>query len=105
MTIARRALPELLGRPRVFWAGVLQVHLGAASLATNADVGVVHGEIVVFPHKGSQPRGISHTCLDGIAGARRQAGRLAGSRLRPLPSGLTTRSYRWRRPARGRARN
>ncbi len=47
MTIAPRALPELIRRPRVLWPRVLQVHLGAASLATNTDVGMIHGEILV----------------------------------------------------------
>ena len=47
MTIARRALPELLWRPRVLGPRVLQVHLGAASLATNTDIGVIHGERLV----------------------------------------------------------
>lgn len=42
--IALRALPELLGGPRIFRSRVRQVHLGAAPLTTNADVGVVHGE-------------------------------------------------------------
>ena len=55
MTIARRALPELIRRPRVLWPRVLQVHLGAASLATNTDVGMVHGEILV-----SRPGGAQH---------------------------------------------
>ena len=52
MTIARRALPELLGRPRILWPRVLQVHLGAASLATNTDIGVVHGEMLVHLRRG-----------------------------------------------------
>ena len=52
MTIARRALPELIRRPRVLWPRVLQVHLGAASLATNTDVGMVHDEILVHPARG-----------------------------------------------------
>ncbi len=52
MTIARRALPELIRRPRVLWPRVLQVHLGAASLATNTDVGMVHGEILVHQRRG-----------------------------------------------------
>ncbi len=54
MTIAGRALPELLGRPRVFRSGVLQIHLSAASLATNTDIGVVHVEILVSRPSGSQ---------------------------------------------------
>ena len=61
MTIARRALPELLGRPRVLGPGVLQVHLGAASLATDTDVGVVHGEIILVSH----PSGSQHDCRAG----------------------------------------
>ena len=60
MTIAGRALPELLGRPRVFGSGVLQLHLGAASLATNTDIGVVHVEILV-----SRPGGAQHDSRAG----------------------------------------
>jgi|MDTC01.3.fsa_nt_gb hypothetical protein len=52
MTIARRTLPELLGRPGVFRTGVLQVHLRAASLAPNTDVRVLHGEILARPGNG-----------------------------------------------------
>ena len=48
MTTAGRALPELIRRPLVLWRGVLQVHLGAASLTTHTDVGMVHGEILVY---------------------------------------------------------
>ena len=54
MTVARWALPELLGWPRGLGSRVLQVHLGAASLATHADVGVIHSEILVSRPSGSQ---------------------------------------------------
>ncbi len=47
MTVALRALPELIRRPWVLGRRVFQVHLGAASLATHADVGMVHAEILV----------------------------------------------------------
>jgi len=63
MTIARRALPELIRRPRVLWSRVRQVHLGAASLATNTDVGMVHGQILVSP-----PGGAQHDLLLGHPG-------------------------------------
>lgn len=43
MPVAGRALPELLRRPGILGAGVAQLHRGAAPLATNRDVGVVHG--------------------------------------------------------------
>ena len=92
MTIARRALPELLGRPRVLGAGVLQFHLGAAPLATDTDVGVVHGEIVVCRPGGSQHQS--------------RAGRPTMGREGPVQSRITcTRSAPWLRPARGRARD
>ena len=66
MTITGRALPELLRCPR--GARVLQVHLGAAPLATNRDVRVAHVQIVVFGPSGSQHdvavayplRGVAH---------------------------------------------
>ena len=70
MTIAGWALPKLLGRPRVFRSGVLQVHLGAASLATNTDIGMVHVRILV-----SRPSGAQH---DSRAGSGRS---LSGGRL------------------------
>jgi hypothetical protein len=60
MPIARRALPELIRWPRVFWPRVAQVHLSAASLATNTDVGMVHGEILV-----SRPSGAQHDSQAG----------------------------------------
>lgn len=53
MPIALRALPELIRRPRVFWPRVFQVHLGAASLATNTDVGMVHCKILVHQRRGA----------------------------------------------------
>jgi hypothetical protein len=60
MPITCRALPELIWRPRVFWPRVAQIHLGAASLATNTDVGMVHGEILV-----SRPSGTQHDSQAG----------------------------------------
>ena len=60
MPIARRALPELIRRPRIFWTRVAQIHLGAASLATNTDVGMVHSEILV-----SRPSGTQHDSQAG----------------------------------------
>ena len=55
MPVAGRALPELLRRPGLLRAWVLEVHLGAAPLATDGDVGVIHGEILLFPSAGVQP--------------------------------------------------
>ena len=51
MTAAGGALPELIRWPRVPWEGVLQIHLAATSLATNADVGMVHSEILVHQRR------------------------------------------------------
>ena len=69
MTIARWTLPELIRRPRVFWPGVLQDHLGAASLATNTDVGVVHGEILVHQRCGVMREGTASSSRSGARGA------------------------------------
>ena len=44
MAIAQRTFPKLLHWPRILRGRVFQLHLGPASLATNADVGVVHSE-------------------------------------------------------------
>jgi hypothetical protein len=55
MTIALRAFPELLGWPRIVWARVGQVHLGAATLATDADIWMVHDHILVPRPRSVQP--------------------------------------------------
>lgn len=67
MTITGRALPELLRCPRGLGARVLQVHLGAAPLATNRDVRVAHGHIVVFGPSGSQHDVAVEYPLRGVA--------------------------------------
>jgi len=59
MTIALRAFPVLLGRPRIVGAGVTQVHLGAATLAADADIGMVHGHILVVSLGTSQPDAVA----------------------------------------------
>mgnify|MGYP001025994856 CR=1 FL=1 len=64
VAIALRTLPELLSGPRIFRSRVRQVHLGTAPLATNADVGVVHGETdCSVPHQrfATRPRE-GHPC-------------------------------------------
>ena len=47
--IAGRALPELLRRPRILGAGIAELHRGAAPLATNRDVGMIHGRNCSVP--------------------------------------------------------
>ena len=54
--IAGRALPELLRRPRILGAGIPQLHRGAAPLATNRDVGMVHGRNCSVPSGGVATR-------------------------------------------------
>ena len=50
--IAGRAFPELLRLPRILGAGIPQLHRLAASLATNGDIGVVHGPNCSVPAAG-----------------------------------------------------
>ena len=90
MTIALRALPELLGWPRVLGSGVLQLHLGAAPLTTNTDVGVVHGEILVFRPGDSQHESVVGHPTEGRAGLLRSETTRARSNpsLRPAAGGV-----------------
>ena len=54
MSIAGWALPELVGWPGVPWPRILQVHLGAAPLAANTYVWVIHALILLFRNDSSQ---------------------------------------------------
>lgn len=73
MPVADRALPELLRLPGILGARVPQLHRDAAPLATNRDVGVVHGRIVV-PVRGS--------CKPARGGRREVGPRGARGRVR-----------------------
>jgi molybdenum cofactor cytidylyltransferase len=99
--IAGRALPELLRAPRIFGAGIFQIHRGAAPLATNRDVGVVHGENCSVPSGGVATRhrratrdwsaardaGGVQTVIPGVVLAGGASSRMQGRPKALLPAG------------------
>ena len=108
VAVAGWALPELLRRPRLPGAGVPQLHRGAAPLATNRDIGMVHGRncsvpfgrVATRPRRGPAPGGDGTPPPPGfgrsasVADRSRPPGarmRRAGFRCRALPHARTRR--------------
>ena len=97
VAVAGWALPELLRRPRLPGAGVPQLHRGAAPLATNRDIGMVHGRncSVPFGRVATRPGGAR---LPAGMRRRRPVGRSASvaDRSRPHGAGMRRAGFRCR---------